>query len=98
MTDGELQARFENIETCQEELKSKANEIVGWRAFIWIVGTLVTIFLGVVAWRINASNALSEKIDSNALQFTVIQTQLSEIKVQQAEIMTEIKWLKQSNN
>lgn len=96
MTDGELNARFENLETCQEELKTKANEIVGWKTFIWIVGTLITIFIAIVGWRINATNALSSKIDDNAVQFTVIQTQLSEIKVQQAEIMTEIKWLKQT--
>lgn len=94
MTDGELNEKFKNLEECHEELKKRDKD--NMTNVLWVIGTLVTIFLMIVGWRINATNVLASKIEDSAVQFTVIQTQLSEIKVQQAEIMTEIKWMKQA--
>jgi hypothetical protein len=95
MTDGELNTKFENLENCQDELKTKSNDMVNWKTFVWIMGTLVTIAIAIIGWRINVTNVLANKLDANNTQFAIIQTQLSEIKIQQAEIMKDIQWMKQ---
>jgi hypothetical protein len=34
MTDGELNTKFENLENCQDELKTKSNDMVNWKTFV----------------------------------------------------------------
>ena len=94
MENDELKVRFKNIDEDIKRFDKRSHDIVGWRVFIWIMGIFLSIFITIMGWRIAVINELQAKIEKNSSQFMTIQVQLSKIKVQQAEIITEIKWLK----
>ncbi len=87
MEHDELTVRFKNIEEDIKRFEGKLCEIVSWKVFIWIVGIFLTILIPIMGWRISVVNDLQAKVEANNAQFLIIQTQL-------AEIMTDIKWLK----
>lgn len=94
MTPEEVKLKIETLEECHEKLEKKTSDTVSLKNFIWILGILVSLGISIVGWRINEVNILAKKVEESSDHYAAIQVQLSEIKVQQAEIMTEIRWMK----